>query len=65
VRQPFLVLLTLFIPAALSAQSSQFGVRGLGFPGRALAVRAMGSGGGFGMFDAESSQNPACLFIHI
>jgi hypothetical protein len=33
----------------------------LGFPGRALAVRALGSGGGFGLFDAESSQNPAAL----
>ena len=56
-----LVLLVLFVPAALSAQSSQFGVRGLGFPGRGLAVRGLGSGGGFGLFDAESSQNPAAL----
>ena len=60
-RQPLLVLLAVLVPAALTAQSSQFGVRGLGFPGRALAVRSMGSGGGFGLFDAESSQNPAAL----
>jgi hypothetical protein len=43
------------------AQSSQFGARGLGFPGRGVAVRAMGSGGAFGLFDPESSQNPASL----
>jgi hypothetical protein len=61
VRNLLLLLLALFVPAALGAQSSQFGVRGLGFPGRALAVRALGSGGGFGLFDAESSQNPAAL----
>jgi hypothetical protein len=61
VRQPLLVILALFAPAVVNAQSSQFGVRGLGFPGRALAVRAVGSGGGFGLFDAESSQNPAAL----
>ncbi len=56
-----LLFLAVVAPAALSAQSSQFGVRGLGFPGRALAVRALGSGGGFGLFDPESSQNPAAL----
>ena len=60
-RQLFAVLLALLAPTALSAQSSQFGVRGLGFPGRAVSVRALGSGGGFGLFDAESSQNPAAL----
>ncbi|HET6779015.1 MAG TPA: hypothetical protein VFH26_09010 [Gemmatimonadales bacterium] len=60
-RPPFLVLLAVLVPATLSAQSSQFGVRGLGFPGRAVSVRALGSGGGFGLFDAESSQNPAAL----
>lgn len=43
------------------AQSSQFGVRGLGFPGRGLATRAMGSGGAFGLFDPESSLNPAAV----
>jgi hypothetical protein len=38
-----------------------FGVRGLGFPGRAVAVRSIGSGGAFGLFDPESSQNPAAI----
>jgi hypothetical protein len=49
------------LPGAVAAQSSQFGVRGLGYPGRALAVRAIGTGGGFGLMDPESSQNPAAL----
>src|SRR5688572_8067969 len=49
------------VPSAVGAQSSQFGVRGLGFPGRGLAVRAIGTGGAFGLFDPESSQNPAAL----
>jgi hypothetical protein len=49
------------VPSAAGAQSSQFGVRGLGFPGRALAVRAIGTGGAFGLFDPESSQNPAAV----
>jgi hypothetical protein len=49
------------LPGGIAAQSSQFGVRGLGFPGRALAVRSLGSGGGFALFDPESSQNPAAL----
>ena len=49
------------LPGAVAAQSSQFGARGLGFPGRALAVRGIGSGGAFGLFDPESSQNPAAL----
>jgi hypothetical protein len=43
------------------AQSSQFGVRGLGLPGRAQSVRAMGTGGAFAFFDGESSVSPASL----
>jgi hypothetical protein len=49
------------LPGAVEAQSSQFGARGLGYPGRALAVRAIGSGGAFGLTDPGSSQNPAAL----
>jgi hypothetical protein len=48
-------------PAVSVAQSSQFGVRGLGLPGRALSVHALGTGGSFGLFDPESSLNPAAL----
>ncbi len=49
------------MPVIAGAQSSQFGVRGLGFPGRSISVRSIGSGGAFGLFDPESSQNPAAL----
>lgn len=48
-------------PAPLVAQSSLFGTRGLGIPGRAQSVRALGTGGSFGMFDGGSSENPAAL----
>lgn len=48
-------------PSVVAAQSSQFGVRGLGLPGRALGARAFSTGGGFGMFDAESGLNPASI----
>jgi hypothetical protein len=52
------------VPSVLSAQSSQFGVRGLGFPGRAVAVRSLATGGAFALFDPESSQNPAAI-VHV
>jgi hypothetical protein len=61
VRYPLLLCLLALVPGVSSAQSSQFGVRGLGFPGRGLAVRASGSSGAFGLFDSESSLNPAAL----
>jgi hypothetical protein len=61
VRRALLVILLTAAPGVLLAQSSQFGVRGLGFPGRALGVRSLGNGGGFGLLDPESSQNPAAL----
>lgn len=48
-------------PAVAASQASQFGVRGLGVPGRSLSTRAAGSSGAFGMFDAESGINPAAL----
>ena len=51
----------LAFPATLAAQSSQFGVSGLGLPGRHSSVRAMGTGGGFSTFDPGSSVNPASL----
>lgn len=51
----------LAVPATLAAQSSQFGVSGLGLPGRATSVRAMATGGGFAIFDPGSSLNPASL----
>lgn len=61
-RISFLLVLELAAgPAGLGAQSSQFGVRGLGLPGRQQSVRAMGSAGAFAFFDGESSVSPAAL----
>jgi hypothetical protein len=54
-------LLALTVPAGTEAQSSQFGVRGLGLPMRPLSPRAIATGGAFGMFDTESSLNPASI----
>ncbi|HSB55666.1 MAG TPA: hypothetical protein VLD58_15000 [Gemmatimonadales bacterium] len=48
-------------PATLAAQSSMFGVRGLGFPGRPLTPRSRATGGAFGLFDPESEVNPAAI----
>jgi hypothetical protein len=62
-RVQLLTLALLAIPATeLTAQSSQFGVRGLGLPGRAASARALGTGGALGLFDGESSLNPAALW---
>ncbi|HXE57260.1 MAG TPA: hypothetical protein VNK43_04610 [Gemmatimonadales bacterium] len=47
--------------APAAAQSSQFGVRGIGFPAQGLSARARGMGGALGLFDSESSLNPASL----
>lgn len=55
-----LVLLVL-VGSPLAAQSSQFGVRGLGLPMRPISVRATGTGGAFGLFDSESALNPAAI----
>jgi hypothetical protein len=61
VRRALLVLALVAAPVAVSAQSSQFGVRGLGMPGRPIGARAFGSGGAFAMFDPQSGLNPAAL----
>jgi hypothetical protein len=53
--------LLLLWPATAVSQASQFGVRGLGAPGRALSTRVVASGGAFGLFDAESGINPAAV----
>ncbi len=56
-------LVALLAGQDLTAQSSQFGVRGLGIPGRASSARALGSGGAMGLFDGESSLNPAAVWL--
>lgn len=49
------------IAGPLHAQSSEFGIRGLGIPGRELSTRSLSLGGAGGLFDGESSLNPAAL----
>jgi hypothetical protein len=61
VRRAFTLLLLAVTPGVALAQASQFGVRGLGFPGRPFTARGLASGGAFGLFDPESSLNPAAL----
>ncbi len=58
-RRLTIVGLLLSTAGSLAAQSSQFGVRGLGLPLRPLSVRAVGAGGAFGLFDPDSGLNPA------
>lgn len=60
-RRTLLLVGLAALPAALGAQSSQFGVRGLGLPGRAASARSLGMGGSLSLFDGESSRNPASL----
>src|SRR2546421_3622036 len=48
------VFLTASPPDRLTAQDAQFGIRGLGTPGRWESVRARSSGGAFAPFDALS-----------
>jgi len=61
VRRLLCLALVALTPATVAAQASQFGVRGLGVPGRPLSTRAAGSSGAFAMFDAESGLNPATI----
>jgi hypothetical protein len=51
----------LLVAGPVAAQSSQFGVRGLGLLQRPISVRATGTGGSFGLFDPESALNPASI----
>ncbi len=53
--------LLLLTASSAVAQSSLFGVRGLGLPGYAYSARARATGGSFGLIDPESALNPASL----
>jgi hypothetical protein len=55
------VLLTAQPPNRLAAQDSQFGIRGLGTPGKWESVRARSTGGAFAPFDAFSPMTDASL----
>lgn len=60
-RVAWLALLCAALPTVAAAQSSQFGVRGLGMPGHGWTARAAGSAGAFGQLDALSAINPATI----
>ncbi len=55
------LLLATTVVGTLHAQASEFGVRGLGIPGRPWSARSIGTEGSNSFFDAESSDNPASL----
>jgi hypothetical protein len=55
------VALLVLVPCSGWAQNSVYGIRGIGFPGRPLSVRARALGGAWGLFDRASSLNPATV----
>ncbi len=56
-----LAVFLLAIPGTVLAQSSQFGVNGLGLTSRQMSPRALATGGSFGLFDPTSAVNPAAV----
>jgi hypothetical protein len=57
-----LIILATVVPSGrLAAQDSQFGIRGLGTPGKLESVRARTTGGAFAPFDAFSPLTDAVL----
>jgi hypothetical protein len=58
---PLALLLGALAPLDAAAQSSQFGIRGLGYPNSAYSGRARAMGGASALFDPESGVNPASL----
>ena len=60
-RRTILLAAMVAIPTLAAAQSSQFGIRGLGIPTRPISARAAATGGSFALFEAESGTNPAAI----
>ena len=60
-RAFFLSLLLIGSATTATAQSSMFGARGLGLPGRAYSAQVWGLAGANSLFDPESSRNPASI----
>ncbi|NIN11423.1 MAG: hypothetical protein GTN62_07945 [Gemmatimonadales bacterium] len=56
-----LALAAAFSPADLEAQASVYSVLGIGFPGRAVGVRARSLGGAIEALDPGSAVNPAAV----
>jgi hypothetical protein len=61
VRAFLLGLIMAGVTPALSAQSSMFGARGLGLPGRGYSAHAWGLSGANSLFDPGSDRNPASI----
>ena len=61
--RPLLASLALLValPVTGAAQSSQFGIRGLGYPNVPYSARARSVAGSNALFDPESALNPASL----
>ena len=53
--------LAVLMPSIVAAQGSQFGVRGLGHPGRETSIRSLATGGSFAPMDELSVLNPAAI----
>jgi hypothetical protein len=53
---PGLIAVLVVLPSTAVGQSSMFGIRGLGVPGRGLSSRATAMGGSIGLFDPASVQ---------
>ncbi len=60
-RPAVLAVLVMLTAGRLAAQDSQFGIRGLGTPGKWESVRARSTGGAFAPFDAFSPMTDAAL----
>jgi hypothetical protein len=60
-RTVLLLSATAVLTSSLAAQSSEFGIRGIGLPGRSVSARALALGGSIGLLDPASTQNPASL----
>ncbi len=54
-------LIGILLPGYASAQSSQFGIRGIGVPNPGWSTRTRAMGGSTSLFDAASSQGEASL----
>lgn len=57
-------VLLLGLAAPAGAQTSVYGVLGIGFPGRPLSVRARALGGGTAAIEAGSAVNPAAVALN-
>ncbi len=58
------LMLLATLPSVVEGQASVYGVLGIGFPGRAISVRARALGGSMAAVDAGSATNPAALALN-